>query len=57
MNKPITAHYFKLSTDQGNARAQWNYAFSLLTRNGIAMSQIIAIHDLKWSDDQGMAEA
>jgi TPR repeat protein len=57
MNKSLAAHYYKLSADQGNARAQFNYGFMLLHGDGISMNKSLAAHYFKLSADQGIAEA
>jgi hypothetical protein len=57
MNKSHGAHYFKLSADQGDAAAQFNYGVMLFWGDGISMNKSLAAHYFKLSADQGIAAA
>jgi hypothetical protein len=52
-NQSAAAHYFKLSADQGNPSAQFNYGVCLQNGQGVSTNQSAAAHYFKLATDQG----
>jgi TPR repeat protein len=57
MDKSLTAHYYKLSADQGDAKAQFAYGLMLAEGDGIAMNKSLAVHYFKLSADHDFSPA
>jgi TPR repeat protein len=43
-NKSLAVHYYKLSADQGFAKAQFHEGFMLAKAEGISMNRSFAVH-------------
>jgi TPR repeat protein len=51
------AQYFKLSADQGNVDAQFNYGLALKKGTGVSENRVEAATYFRLSADQGNAQA
>jgi hypothetical protein len=57
MNKSQSAYYLKLSADQGDADAQFNYGLQLYETDGISMNHSHAAYYVRLAADQGHMNA
>jgi TPR repeat protein len=54
---PSKIHSLKIEVDQGDSKAQFNYAICLMKGDGISIDLPMAARYLKLAADQGYAEA
>jgi hypothetical protein len=53
----LAAHYYKLSADQGDADAQFNYGILFSNGEGLAQDKSVAAHYYQLPADQGNADS